>query len=60
MIKEVLTLLLLGLVLVRWFYAWFGLRLNYGGLVGYSERTAKNTCTNLVKTMSKNQNKFTK
>ena len=60
MIKEVLALLLLGLVLVRWFYAWFGLRLNYGGLVGYSERTAKNTCTKPVKTTSKNQNKFTK
>jgi len=60
MIKEVLALLLLGLVLVRWFYAWFGLRLNYGGLVGYSERTAKNTCTKPVKTTSKNQKKFTK
>ena len=60
MIKEVLALLLLGLVLVRWFYAWFGLRLNYGGLVGYSERTVKDTCTNPVKTASKNQNKFTK
>jgi len=60
MIKEVLALLLLRLVLVRWFYAWFGLRLNYGGLFGYSERTAKNTCMNPVKTTSKNQNKFTK
>ena len=60
MIKEVLALLLLGLTLVRWFYAWFGLRHNYGGLVGYSERMTKNTCTNPVKTTSKNQNKATK
>ena len=55
-----LAFLLIGLTLVRWFYAWFGLRLNYGGLVGYSERMVKNTCTNPVKTASKNQNKFTK
>ena len=60
MIKEVLTLLLLGLVLVRWFYAWFGLRLNYGGLVGYSERTARSTCKNPEGTTSKNQNNIMK
>ena len=60
MIKEVLALLLLSLVLVRWFYAWFGLRLSYGGLVGYSKRTTKGTCRKPAGTTSKNQNKATK
>jgi len=60
MIKGVLALLLLGLTLVRWFYAWFGLRLSYGGLVGYSKRTTKGTCKKPAGTPSKNQNKATK
>ena len=60
MIKEVLALLLLGLTLVRWFYAWFGLRLSYGGLVGYSKRTTKVKCKKPAGTASKNQNKTTK
>ena len=41
MIKGVLALLLLGLTLVRWFYAWFGLRLSYSGLAGYSKQRRK-------------------
>ena len=60
MIKEVLALLLLGLTLVRWFYAWFGLWLSYGGLVDYSKRTTKGTCRKPAGTTSKNQNKATK
>ena len=60
MIKEVLALLLLGLTLVRWFYAWFGLRLSYGGLIGYSKRTTKGTSKKPAGTASKNQNKATK
>ena len=44
MIKEVLALLLIGLTLVRWFYAWFGLRHSYGGLVDYSNWTTISTC----------------
>ena len=60
MIKEVLALLLLGLTLVRWFYAWFGLRLSYGELISYSKRTTKGTCKKPAGTTSKNQNKATK
>ena len=60
MIKGVLALLLLSLTLVRWFYAWFGLRLSYGGLVGYSKRTTKGTYNKPAGTTSKNQNKATK
>ena len=41
MIKGVLALLLLGFTLVRWFYAWFGLRLSYSGLAGYSKQRRK-------------------
>jgi len=39
-----LALLLIGLTLVRWFYAWFGLRHSYGGLVDYSNWTTISTC----------------
>ena len=60
MIKGMLALLLLGLTLMRWFYAWFGLWLSYGGLVGYSKRTTKGTYKKPAGTTSKNQNKATK
>lgn len=60
MIKGVLALLLLGLTLGRWFYAWFGLRHCYDGLIGYSNRTTKSTYKEPAGTTSKNQNKAMK